>query len=160
MSAGSSQGSKTISLEEIGWRTGLTGIVDGGCFVLPERCAAGVCNECYDNIGGCRAAVSRKRPHIRTLAPNEWPQLTKLPTRTMPSSRGLCDACYAKYNTVCVRCNENIPDDELLIGSVWVVVLVNCSPRSQACHADVAKHDRMQTSVGSSAPVFSSNSQS
>ncbi|CAE7792599.1 dnajc7, partial [Symbiodinium microadriaticum] len=49
-----------------------------------------VCNECYDNIGGCRAAVSRKRPHIR-----------------------LCDACYAKYNTVCVRCNENIPDDEL-----------------------------------------------
>ena len=62
---------KSISLEEIGWRTG-------------------ICNSCYDKSGGCRASVSRKRPHI-----------------------GLCDACSERYNTTCVRCNETIPDDEL-----------------------------------------------
>eukprot|EP00435_Cladocopium_sp_Y103_P068011 s575_g30.t2 len=26
---------------------------------------------------------------------------------------GLCDACFDRYNTTCVRCNETIPDDEL-----------------------------------------------
>ncbi|CAE7802462.1 TTL4 [Symbiodinium sp. CCMP2592] len=91
----------TISLGESGWKTAMCKECSSGQEVKCKKCSktisleeigwrTGVCNECYDNIGGCRAAVSRKRPHIR-----------------------LCDACYAKYNTVCVRCNENIPDDEL-----------------------------------------------
>ena len=32
---------------------------------------------------------------------------------------GLCDACFDRYNTTCVRCNETIPDDELLLGCPW-----------------------------------------
>ena len=37
------------------------------------------------------------------------------------ASPGLCDPCYKRYNTICVRCNQHIPVDELLldIGCVW-----------------------------------------
>ncbi|CAE7667931.1 TTL4 [Symbiodinium pilosum] len=91
----------TISLGESGWKTAMCKVCSSGREVKCRGCdktisleeigwRTGVCNECYDTIGGCRAAVSKKHRHIR-----------------------LCDACYAKYNTTCVRCNENIPDDEL-----------------------------------------------
>ncbi|CAJ1372768.1 unnamed protein product [Effrenium voratum] len=90
-----------ISLGESGWKTAMCAKCSSGHEVKCKKCSnaisleeigwrTGICNRCYDNIGGCRSAVSSKRPHIR-----------------------LCDPCYKRYNTICVRCNQHIPVDEL-----------------------------------------------
>ena len=36
-------------------------------FRCPANFRPGICNSCYDKSGGCRASVSRKRPHIGIL---------------------------------------------------------------------------------------------